>query len=137
MELKNCKKCGRIYAYDGYDSCSRCRQSDEEEFRRVKEYIYEHPGATIHEVSEETEVSKNKILKFLRAGRLEIKGDDANLILDCERCGKSIKTGRFCNQCTAEMQREFKSAVAPKKSPENERKKREDDRMYIAKRRKR
>lgn len=110
MNIKNCTRCGKIYAYDGFKVCLQCRREDEEDFKKVKEYIYENPGATISEVSEETEVDSKKIIEFLRQGRLEIK-DESNLLLNCERCGTSIKTGRFCERCTGEMQREFKQSI--------------------------
>ena len=84
-----------IYAYDGFNICMKCRRQDEEDFQKGKEYIDENPGATITQVTEETEVDSKKIIEFLRQGRLEIRDED-NLLLNCERCGTSIKTGRFC-----------------------------------------
>lgn len=114
MDLRNCKKCNRVFSYTGSDICSRCAGNDIEDFKKVKEYLYENPGATIVEVSEETEVSEKKILRYLRENRIEIREAD-NLLLDCQRCGKPIQSGRFCDKCTHEMQREFKSAIKPKK----------------------
>lgn len=133
MNIKNCRKCNRIFADDGFDLCPLCRTENVEEFKAVKEYLYEHPGADIQTVSEATGVDTRKILKYLREGRLEIADNSPNLILDCERCGKPIKTGRFCEKCIAEMQREFKRVIssAPKANLGKD-----SDRMYIADRRK-
>lgn len=114
MNIKNCNTCGKIYPYDGFDSCKQCRSDEEEAFQKVKKYIYKNPGADISEISEETEVDSKKIIEFLKQGRLEIK-DENNLLLDCERCGVAIKTGRFCNKCAGEMAREFKSSMTDKK----------------------
>lgn len=96
----------------------QCRREDEEDFKKVKEYIDENPGANISEVSEETEVDTRKIISFLRQGRLEVENKD-NLLLDCERCGVPIKTGRFCKKCTAEMQREFKQSIGGGRDPKD------------------
>lgn len=112
MEIRNCEKCGKIYRYDGSKICMDCRREEENEFLRVKEYIYDNPGSTIQLVSEETEVSTKKIFRYLREGKLEIKDNNNNLVLDCERCGKPIKSGRFCEKCTIELERELKGAVA-------------------------
>lgn len=116
MDVRNCRYCGNIYIYDNFNICPRCREKEEEDFQKVKKYIEENPSANISEVSEETEVSARKIIDFLKEGRLEIK-DEHNSILSCERCGKSIKTGRFCNKCIGQMDREFKQAIGQRKDP--------------------
>lgn len=136
MELKNCEKCGRVFAYTGGPNlCSRCDDSnnDEEDYKKVKNYLYDHPGATIIEVSEATEVAERKILKFLRDNRIEIREDD-NMLLDCERCGVPIRSGRFCDACTIELQREFSKVLQPNKKEEGRSPKRTKDsnKMYIA-----
>jgi len=113
MNIKNCVRCGRIYVYDGYSLCIDCRRADEEDFNKVKEYLDENPGANVMEVSEATGVETKKIIQFLREGRLEVK-DETNLILDCERCGKPIKTGRFCEKCSKEMEKEMLTAIGGK-----------------------
>ncbi|WP_130805940.1 MerR family transcriptional regulator [Senegalia massiliensis] len=109
MNIKNCKKCGKIYNYDGFNICYHCRRKEEEMFFTVREYIYSNTKADIREVSEATGVSTKKILEFLRQGKLEIK-EGSNLILDCERCSKPIKTGRFCKECANEIEKELKGA---------------------------
>lgn len=118
MDVRNCSRCGKIYAYDGFNICLQCRRKDEEDFKKVKEYIDENPGVNISEVSEETGVDTKKIISFLREGRLEVE-DEHNLLLSCERCGASIKTGRFCEKCTVEMQREFKQSIGGGRVPKD------------------
>lgn len=118
MDVRNCTRCGRIYAYDGFKICLKCRREDEEDFQKVKKYLDENPGANISEVSEETEVDSKKIIEFLREGRLEI-ADESNILLTCEKCGTSINTGRFCEKCTIEMQREFNQSIGGGKDPKD------------------
>ncbi|MFZ5986022.1 MAG: MerR family transcriptional regulator [Bacillota bacterium] len=111
-DVRNCKICGKIYNYiGGSPVCQDCRQQDEADFKRVKEYLYDHPGATIFEVSKELEVSVQKIKGYLKEGRLEIVGEEGNMILECESCGKSIKTGRFCNDCAKGLANDIKSTA--------------------------
>ncbi|CAK7049931.1 MerR family transcriptional regulator [Tissierella carlieri] len=110
MDIRNCAKCGKIYQYDGFRICHSCRKTGEDEFQKVKEYLYDNPGATISEVEEATGVDSRKIIVFLREGRLEI-GEGSNLILECEKCGVSIRTGRFCDKCKNNLQRELGQVV--------------------------
>lgn len=111
-DVRNCKRCGKIYNYiGGAPVCQDCRKQDEEDFKRVKEYLYDHPRATIFEVSKELDVSVQKIKGYLKEGRLEIVGDEANMILECESCGKSLRTGRFCDECAKGITNDIKSTA--------------------------
>ncbi|TCO76473.1 TIGR03826 family flagellar region protein [Marinisporobacter balticus] len=133
-EIRNCKECGRLFQYNGFSKiCTKCQRKREDDFKSVREYIYENKGATITEVSEETGVDEDKILQFLREGRLEITGENSALILECERCGKGIKTGRFCDACARELEKELKSGFTNTK----EIKARKSEKMYTAERKKR
>lgn len=110
MNIKNCSRCGKIYNYDGFRICPACRREDEKDYEKVKNYLHEYPGATISEVCEATGVDSQKIISFLREGRLEI-GESSNLVLECESCGVSIRTGRFCEKCASGLQRELGQVV--------------------------
>ncbi|MBZ2174818.1 MerR family transcriptional regulator [Schnuerera sp. xch1] len=116
MDVRNCSRCGKIYAYNGFNICPECRREDEEDFKKVKEYIDENPKANVAEVSEKVEVDSKKIIEFLRQGRLEIR-EESNLILSCEKCGAPIRTGRFCEKCTVKMEREFKRSIGGGRDP--------------------
>jgi len=98
-DVRNCRRCGRMYNYlSGPPICIDCKNADEEIFKKVKEYLYDKPGSSLAQVSMDLDVTVEKIKMFLKEGRLEIT-EGSNIILECERCGKSIKTGRFCNEC--------------------------------------
>ena len=131
-EIKNCKKCGRIFSSEnGQIYCSRCRNSDEEDFKVVREYIYDNPDSNVMEVSEATGVDEEKILKFLRQGKLVLKGDGVGL--QCERCGAAINTGRFCDQCAKEIKSGFSKAFGLDSEKEGKKKEAAKDskRMHI------
>ncbi|WP_099190238.1 flagellar protein [Tepidibacter mesophilus] len=111
MELTNCKECGRMFGSEnGELYCSKCRVDDNADFKKVREYLYDNPGASVQEVAEGTGVSETLIIKFLKQERIEII-EDGNSILSCERCSKSIKTGRYCEVCKAEIKKELTQAV--------------------------
>jgi flagellar operon protein (TIGR03826 family) len=111
-EIKNCRSCGKIFTYmGGQPICRECRNIEEEQFKKVKEYLYENPGATITEIAMELDISVKKIKQYLREGRLEIINDDGNMMLECERCGKAIKTGRYCELCQREIVTQLKGAA--------------------------
>lgn len=132
MDLINCAKCGRVFGYSGSEVCSRCTGNDEDDFKKVKDYLYDNPGSNIVEVSEATEVSEKKILRYLRESRIEVREDD-NALLDCEGCGESIKSGRYCDKCAGKLKKEFTSVTKPQKEeqkPLNSGK--QDTKMYIA-----
>jgi hypothetical protein len=88
--------------------CSKCRPNDDDDFRIVREYVYDHPNSTVRDVHEATEVPEELILKFLRQGRLTLKDDGVGL--ECERCGTSISSGRFCDNCAYELKNGFQNA---------------------------
>lgn len=137
-EIRNCPRCGKIFSYLGRPICNQCIEKEENEFKVVKDYVYDNPGATISEVSQETGVTVEKIMRFLREERLEIKAENSNLILECERCGRAINSGRFCENCKGSINKEFRREFGlDRKEPEPKpQSKIERDKMYTATRRK-
>ncbi|MDR7856926.1 TIGR03826 family flagellar region protein [Tissierella sp.] len=125
MNLKNCTRCGRVYNYDGFKICFFCRKDDEKDFQSIKAFLLEYPGANISDVSEGTGIDSRKIIDFLRDGRLEI-AEGGNLILDCEKCGASIRTGRFCEKCANSIQRELGDVLNTERAKKNSAKKVEE-----------
>lgn len=110
MEIKNCKKCNRIFQYlTGAQLCQACKDIEEDEFQKIKQYLKENPKASMTEVSETLDISIEKITKFLRDGRLEVSVDSA-IKLECEGCGKSIITGRYCQNCAGRIEGDLRGA---------------------------
>jgi flagellar operon protein (TIGR03826 family) len=116
-DVRNCRRCGRIYNYiGGAPLCQACKEKDEEDFKRIKQYLYDNPKASVTQVSTELDISVDKIKRFLRDGRLEIADDDGNMILECEACGKSIKSGRYCQECERALASGFRNTASQFKS---------------------
>ena len=123
MNVRNCRKCGRIFNYvAGPHICPSCREKLEEKFQEVKTYIRDNKDATIHMVSDACEVEITQIQQWIREERLEFS-DDSPIGVNCENCGTMIKTGRFCEKCKKDMAMDLSNAIrkpaAPRPEPKN------------------
>lgn len=131
MDVRNCKSCGRMFNYIGTPICPECAKAVEEKFDDVKQYIYEHPRCSIHEVAEEMEISVSQIRKWLKEERLTFS-EDSDIALNCEKCGKRILTGRFCKSCKDSMSSQFESLYKKEEPKVNiERKKTENKMRFL------
>lgn len=107
MNVRNCRKCRRLFNYvAGPYLCTACREEMEAKFQEVKQYIEEHRHADIRQVAEVCEVDPIQIHQWIKEERLCFS-DDSPIGIPCERCGKTIKVGRFCDKCKAEMSNSF------------------------------
>lgn len=100
----SCKRCGKFYQDDGYfpKLCRKCREKDNEDFEKVREYLYDNGTATALEIEEATGIPVKQTERYLREGRLEVPADSP-IFIKCENCGKDIRTGRFCNECLTKL----------------------------------
>lgn len=122
MNVRNCRKCGRIFNYVmGPLVCPRCREEQEAKFQEVKKYVQDHHGADIQEVAEACDVEPSQIRQWIREDRLQF-ADDSPIRIPCENCGAMIQSGRFCEKCKVEMTKEFKHAIGKDKIREPEKK---------------
>ena len=100
MDVKICDKCGRLFQSQfGGNTCPKCENTFDDDYHRVKDYLYDHPGATEREVREIfPTVTHKDIMGWLRSGRLDI-ADGSLVKLTCEKCGKVIQGGYLCDEC--------------------------------------
>ena len=90
--------CGHIFNYvAGPFLCPHCREKMEAKFQEVKEYIRNNPGVSIQDVSENCDVEPSQIQQWLREERLELT-EGSSILLNCEKCGAPIRSGRFCEK---------------------------------------
>ena len=102
MNVRNCRKCGRVFNYIiGQTLCLSCRDELENKFKEVKEYVQKNRGCSINDVAEICEVEVSQIKQWIREERLEFT-EDSMIGLACEICGASIRTGRYCEKCKAQ-----------------------------------
>ena len=99
MEIRTCKQCKRIFNYlTGPSICPACKDKLEEKFIEVKEYIRDNPKEGINGVAKANDVSVNQIRRWIREERLSFS-EDSGIGIDCESCGKMIRSGRLCQSC--------------------------------------
>jgi hypothetical protein len=103
-ETKVCVRCKRMFTYLGFGHyyCPACKKVDEEDFTKVKNFIYEHGTATAAEVSEATGISLERINQYLKEGRLEIP-EGSPIFIKCEMCNIDIRSGRLCPECSSKL----------------------------------
>lgn len=107
MEVRNCKGCGKIFNYiGGIPLCEACKKALEDKFQEVKAYIYDNRDADINQVAEDNDVSVQQIRQWVREERLEFS-ENSRVGLACEKCGKMIRSGRFCGICKNKLTNEL------------------------------
>ena len=126
MDVRNCRKCGRIFNYvTGQPICAQCKTELENKFAEVKTYIRRNPQANIGQVAEECEVDTRQIRQWVREERL-LFSEDSAMGIECEKCGKTIRTGRFCDECKRDTTNELNSAYHKSNSEPVEHEKKKD-----------
>lgn len=113
LNLKNCKRCGKLFNFHDHNVCPACIGKDEEDFQKIRDYMREHPGVSTLELSQKTGVEPATITRFLREGRLateEATAETSSGLL-CESCGIPIYQGRYCKKCVNKLRSELKQAA--------------------------
>ncbi len=128
MDVRNCKKCGKLFQYVGEAICPACIKEMESKFADVKQYIYDNPTASVSQVSEDNDVPMQQIKKWVRQERLSFS-KDSGISIDCEKCGRPILTGRFCKECKERMTNSFSKLYEDKSAPKMSNVKKTDARM--------
>jgi flagellar operon protein (TIGR03826 family) len=128
MNVRNCRKCGKLFNYMmGMPICPACKDKLEETFQEVKKYIREHRMADIKEVAEACDVESNQIQQWIREERLEFTADSP-VKIPCENCGAMIRSGKYCDKCKRDMTNNLSSAISkPKEQPVEQPKKTDRD----------
>ena len=99
--------------------CPTCKEALETKFQEVKEYVRDHKGASINEVSEACDVEQAMIRQWLREERLEL-AEDSGIMLACDGCGALIRSGKFCLKCKNNLANGFNNVLrgrAPEEEP--------------------
>jgi len=110
MDVKNCRRCKRLFNYiGGQQICPACREEIEAEFQKVKKYIQDNRNASVIQVAEACEVEESQIRQWVREERLMF-AEGAVSGIACEVCGTAIASGRFCDKCKAGMINDFSKA---------------------------
>ena len=119
MDVRNCKMCGRLFnVLNNERICPACQK---------------HPGASVEQTATDNDISTKQIRQWVREERLILStATEAGIV--CEKCGKPIRTGRFCERCKERMANEFQNAYQkPEPKMEDLRSTRDRDRMRYLK----
>ena len=117
MEVKACRSCKRLFNYvTGPVRCPACTEALEKKFQKVKVYIWDHRTASLQEISEANDVSVSQLRQWVREERLCFS-DDSPVGLECEVCGATIKTGRYCEKCKGKLSNTLMSALSKEAKP--------------------
>lgn len=128
MDVRNCRRCKKLFNYiGGPQICPACQSLLEEEFQKVKAFLRENPKASMGTIAEENEVSVQQIKQWVREERLSFT-EDSPVAIECENCGAMIRTGRYCKSCKATLANHMNEAIkkpkkempAPEKKPARE-----------------
>jgi len=120
VDARQCKKCKRLFQYVGNPLCPSCIKEMDHKFNAVRDYLYDNANASMEEVCEKCEVEMPDIRRWLAEGRLMLaKGSP--IMLQCEKCGAPILTGKQCEQCLAKLKNSLQGA-ADSMRPKEERK---------------
>lgn len=130
MEVVACISCRRLFNYiSGEKLCPECKEEMDKCFADVKEYLYEHKGASIKKVSEEFDIPERTIHRWLKEGRLELS-EGSMITLECEGCGANITSGRFCNKCLMNTKKGFQDMLPKKQASDSIYKKNNNAKMH-------
>jgi RNA polymerase subunit RPABC4/transcription elongation factor Spt4 len=111
MNVRNCRKCKRLFNYVmGPMICPACKEELEAKFQEVKKYVQENTRTGIEDVAEACDVSPSQIQQWVREERL-IFSEDSPIGIACERCGKIIRGGRYCPECKAAVTGDLRGAM--------------------------
>ena len=114
MDVRNCKSCGKMFNYiSGAPLCPACQAVLEEKFQKVKEYIQENKAVPLTKIAEDNDVTVSQIKRWVREERL-VFAEDSMVAIECESCGRTIRTGRFCDKCKEQLHNGFSDTIREK-----------------------
>ena len=109
MDISNCAKCKKVFVKISSPICEDCAKEEEGLFKKVEEYLRDHPDSTVLKISEETGVSTKKIYSYLREGRLEVSEKSGGI--GCRMCSEPISSGNYCDNCKKKINQELDDMI--------------------------
>ena len=107
---RSCKQCEGVMVYQGVGEyqCEECGFVDWDDYGKARNYLEKHKGANAAEIEKATGVSQRSIRRMLKESRLEI-ADGSRVYMNCEICSKTIRSGRFCEECEKKVHRNLEA----------------------------
>jgi protein-arginine kinase activator protein McsA len=123
MELRNCRKCQKLFiSISGRLICQECYEVEEEKYDRILKYLGTHPDASIKEICEATQNSEESVVELVKKGKITL---NVSVVYRCEICGKKITSGKACPECRKKMEEELDKVIEKVKKEQGEAKARD------------
>lgn len=106
LNVMNCVTCGKLSIRTPDGVCPACLKDLERQCLKCIEYLRDHRGTTLQELSEATGVAKPQIMRFIREGRLTI-AKSSGFTYPCESCGEPIQVHTLCDSCRTQLNKEL------------------------------
>ncbi|BDG37529.1 TIGR03826 family flagellar region protein [Saccharococcus caldoxylosilyticus] len=109
MSLANCPNCGSLFVKNQFRHiCESCYREEEEAFEKVYRFLRkrENRMATMAQIVDATGVKESLLMKFIKSGRLQL-AQFPNLGYPCDRCGRQIREGRLCVNCSKDLNQQL------------------------------
>jgi len=112
LKVTTCKRCKKIidnHSLHGY--CIECTKMVEQIFDKIRNYLYEFPGATAFEIEQRLNIPVNVVNNFVKDGRL-IEVPNEFLNVECQRCGTLLLSShhKYCPSCEYQMLKDLQKA---------------------------
>ena len=101
---EHCEKCGAEYKSLGFGKflCPKCGNIGYDDYGKVRDYLEKNQGTITDMISSATGVSPD-FINLLLSESLIRTADEYDSDLACQRCGRPILKGRFCQECVEEL----------------------------------
>lgn len=110
--IAQCKFCSKPFHSIGGKVCPNCLDEIDEDYVKIRDYIYDNPGKLdIDAVCEATGVHKKVVLYLLEEKRL-IFSTPVSGGLSCSICHRPISEGAMCDSCKKSLSNTLNSVVA-------------------------
>lgn len=107
MALASCQRCKKLFEKVRNPICPNCEDLEEEDYEKIRQALVEHPGSSAEQLSDETGVSIDCVLRLLAEGRIETTA--ANKGVKCGRCGAPAisVSKKLCEACLQKLNAEL------------------------------
>lgn len=112
MSVVSCKGCGGIFSFLPRGLCADCLDRREEDFRAVREYLRDNPGATVIAACTETGVEERLVAEFIREGRLQFADHGGAETVRDQMAREELRV-RLAGELAARQSAEAAAASAP------------------------
>ena len=127
MDIRQCARCSKLYHNRGNPQCPECVHEMDEIFQKVRNFLDVNPKVSIDDICEECGAEEEDILRWLREGRL-ILSQGGSMLLNCQLCRAPIKSGRYCETCSAKVIDQLESSAQQLTNSSKKSEKTHDDR---------